>query len=62
MAMRMSLKALAVAVSLIPRVCCAQPHYTLTDLGSLGGGSTIAYGVNDLGQVVGASTISGLNF
>jgi probable HAF family extracellular repeat protein len=32
--------------------------YTLTDLGSLGGGSGAAYGINDAGQVVGYATDS----
>ncbi len=30
-------------------------NYTITDLGSLGGGDTIAFGLNDQGQVVGQS-------
>jgi probable HAF family extracellular repeat protein len=35
---------------------CLLSTYTLTDLGSLGGGSGAAYGINDAGQVVGYAT------
>ncbi|MCS7219681.1 MAG: hypothetical protein RML36_16780 [Anaerolineae bacterium] len=34
----------------------AAPRYTVTDLGSLGGGTTVARKINDLGQVVGWAT------
>lgn len=36
----------------------AAPLYTVTNLGTLGGIDSIAYGLNDLGQVVGSSTIA----
>jgi len=37
----------------------AEPHYVVTDLGTLGGLSSEAYGINASGQVVGQSTIAG---
>ena len=33
----------------------AQPHYSITDLGSLGGSNSYPWGINDRGQVVGWS-------
>src|SRR5262245_59554934 len=33
--------------------------YAVTDLGTLGGSSSLAYGINDAGQVVGEATTSG---
>jgi probable HAF family extracellular repeat protein len=35
---------------------CTPTTYTLTNLGTLGGGSSQAYGINELGQVVGYAT------
>lgn len=37
----------------------APPQYTARDLGTLGGGENSAYGINESGQVVGYSTLSG---
>jgi probable HAF family extracellular repeat protein len=38
----------------------AQPaHYTITDLGTLGGSFSLAYGINDNGQIDGFSTLPG---
>ncbi len=39
----------------------AGPRYAITDLGTLGGSSSGAYGINDEGQVVGWSATSGGN-
>jgi len=38
----------------------AAPRYTITDLGSLGGSASQAFGINDKGQVVGTSNINPL--
>ena len=35
------------------------PLYQVTDLGTLGGNSSIAFGINDLGQIVGSAAIAG---
>ena len=37
----------------------AETQYTITDLGTLGGSLSYAYGINDSGQVVGVSWITG---
>ena len=48
---------LAVAACLsMPFVIFAQPQYTVHDVGTLGGSSSQATGVNNSGQVVGGST------
>lgn len=36
-----------------------QPRYTVKDLGTLGGSFSLAYGINDKGQISGFSTLSG---
>jgi len=33
--------------------------YTVADLGTLGGSTSATYGINDLGQVVGVSSLGG---
>ena len=57
---------LATLLGVLVMVCAtnlvAAPSYTITDLGALTGmTSSIAYGVNDSGVVVGAALISGVN-
>jgi probable HAF family extracellular repeat protein len=37
----------------------APAHYTITDLGTLGGSFSLAYGINDNGQIDGFSTLPG---
>ena len=55
-----SLGALAILVgaTLAASIARATPMYTFTDLGTLGGTNSIAYGINDVGQVVGYATTS----
>jgi len=56
------LKSLAVAVFLLGAptfVWADKSVYTLTDLGTLGGGASQAYALNDMGQVVGWSAAVG---
>ena len=36
----------------------AHPHYSVTDLGTLGGSNSVPWGINDRGQVVGGSQTS----
>ena len=36
-----------------------QPRYTVTDLGTLGGKSSVAYGINDSGSVAGVANLPG---
>jgi probable HAF family extracellular repeat protein len=36
----------------------APPHYSITDLGTLGGAQSVGNGINDAGQVVGNSTLA----
>jgi probable HAF family extracellular repeat protein len=45
--------AVAVAAAIQCSAALAQSHYTVTDLGTLGGPSSTAYGINNLGHVVG---------
>ena len=59
--LRTNLVAMAIGVSSIPVIFAAQVAtagvaYTVTDLGSLGGSITEAFGINNQGEVVGEST------
>ena len=46
------------AGSLLAALAIAQPpHYTVTDLGTLGGASGAAYGINNAGRVAGAANL-----
>lgn len=49
------LLALLVVASVSAPAYSAPPQYTITDLGTLGGDYSRAYGINELGQVVGES-------
>ncbi len=44
------------AIGLLPCAALAAPSYTLTDLGTFGGPSSSAYGINASGTIVGEST------
>ena len=35
------------------------PHYLVVDLGTLGGSFSLAYSINDKGQISGTSTLTG---
>jgi probable HAF family extracellular repeat protein len=48
------------AVLTLARCASAAPEYTIIDLGTLGGTSSIATGINDLGEVVGYSSLPNL--
>jgi probable HAF family extracellular repeat protein len=45
------------ACSLLAASAMAQEHYTITDLGTLGGSFSIAFGVNSAGRIGGTSTL-----
>lgn len=45
-------------ILLAPSTALAVPAYTITDLGTLGGDSSQAFGINNSGQVTGGSTIA----
>ncbi len=42
-----------------PRNGATPPHYVVVDLGTLGGSFSLAYGINDRGQINGTSTLPG---
>ena len=50
---------LGTACLALPALAFAQGPWTITDLGTLGGSSSTAYGVNNLGDVVGSSALAG---
>lgn len=49
----------ALLAATLPAVAGGDPSYEFHDLGTLGGAESVAYGLNDFGQVVGWSTIPG---
>jgi probable HAF family extracellular repeat protein len=57
--MRLCIFALAVLATFWADSSFLQAGYVITDLGTLGGSSSAAYGINAGGQVVGYSTIAG---
>jgi hypothetical protein len=58
-----SLRRLSCQLALIASFCYGVPasavDWTITDLGTLGGTQSYAYGINARGQVVGGSTLDG---
>jgi probable HAF family extracellular repeat protein len=54
----MAARLILVSVLLAVSSTFAAPTYSITDLGTLGGSFSDAYGVNDAGQVVGYSTLA----
>jgi len=59
LASTLSATSFAVLIGACPWLALAQQAYEVTDLGTLGGSTANAYGLNSSGQVVGSSTTAG---
>lgn len=55
----MKKKVVLASLFLLVSLCRAEVRYTVTDLGTLGGTNSYAMGINDNGQVVGGSYLTG---